>query len=889
MNPNDLRDGFLKFFAQRDHTICPSDRLIPENDPSLLFTPAGMNQFKDMFMGVGTLSFKRATTSQKCLRMPDLDNVGKTASHHTLFEMLGNFSFGDYFKEEAIAWSIEYLVDELGIPFKDLAFSIYDDDDEAAQIWQKKMNVPSDRFYRFGEKSNFWPAEAPTKGPNGVCGPCSEIFVDLGGGCGRPECDPDCDCGRFVEVWNLVFTQFLRKDGGVLEPLPRKNIDTGMGFERLLRVLEGADTNFDTTLFKPIIQKISSLSGKEYGAIHAHDVRIRRIADHIRAAVFCVSEGIAPTNEKQGYVVRKILRRAMLDGSRLGIEGSFLEMLVQPVVAVMGTPYPELIELQKRIEREIKKEEDKFSATFVQGLGRLEGLVKDLDKKGKKTLSGKSAFLLYDTFGFPLDITIRYLEDVGGSVDIEGFNEEMDAQRARARAGSNIATEIFDTGPLANLKGKVAPTEFIGYDSPESRCRIAAILTDEGLVDAVPQGTSASIILDRTPFYAEAGGQVGDRGVIECDTFSFLVNRNTVADGDFFLHSGLVTEGTVTVGDSAIAAVNVDRRQSIRRNHTATHLLHWALRKVLGDQVEQAGSLVEDRRLRFDFQHGRAMTSAEISTVLTLVSEKIRSNLPLKTLVLPIAEAKAMGAMALFGEKYGEEVRTVVIDADELEERSVELCGGTHVATTGEIGSFWIVSEESIAAGVRRIEAVTSSEAEQYLQGRMTLLTEASKVLKAPPDRLPDAIKDLQQQLKDLRKEISRHRERSALEQLSTIIESGRELGDGLKFFSGRVDGLSHIELKKLIDNIRGRSEAPFGIILLSKDGDRANFVAAIDKALIDRGAWGADEICKYLGGRMKGGGGGRPTMAQGQGSAPSNVDDIFKEALVEALQKISP
>ena len=888
MNPNDLRDGFLKFFAQRDHTLCPSDRLIPENDPSLLFTPAGMNQFKDMFMGVGTLSFKRAMSSQKCLRMPDLDNVGKTASHHTFFEMLGNFSFGDYFKEEAIAWSIEYLVDDLGIPFEDLAFSIYEDDDEAAHIWLEKMNVPEDRFYRFGEKNNFWPAEAPSKGPNGVCGPCSEIFVDVGGGCGRPGCDPDCDCGRFVEVWNLVFTQFLRKDGGVLEPLPQKNIDTGMGFERLLRILEGVDSNFDTTLFKPIINGICSLSGKEYGAVGRDDIRIRRIADHIRAAVFCVSEGIAPTNEKQGYVVRKILRRAMLDGSKLGIEGPFLDKLVEPVVAAMGAPYPELAELQSRIEREIKKEEDKFSATFVQGLNRLEGFVRELDRKGKKVLSGKSAFLLYDTFGFPLDITVRYLEDVGGSVDVAGFNEEMDAQRARARAGSNIATEIFDTGPLAHLKGKVAPTEFVGYDSNSDGCRIAAILTDEGLVDAVPQGSSASIILDRTPFYAEAGGQIGDRGTIDCDTFSFLVNRNTVAEGDFYLHSGLVTEGTVTVDHRVRANVDTVRRNSIKRNHTATHLLHWALRKVLGDQVEQAGSLVDERRLRFDFLHDRGLSNDEINAVLSLVNDKIRSNLSLKTLVLPIDEAKAMGAMALFGEKYGERVRTVVITADEQEERSVELCGGTHVGSTGEIGSFWIVSEESIASGVRRVEAVTSSAAEHYLRKRMALLTDASRLLKAPTDRLPQAIRDLQQQLKDLRKEIAQYREGRALERLSTIIETGRDLGDGLKFFSGRVDGLGHIELKKLIDNIRGQSRAPFGIVLLSKDGDRANFVAAIDTALVDRGSWPADEICRYLGSRMKGGGGGRSTMAQGQGAAPSNLNDLFAEALDAALREVA-
>jgi len=866
MNPNDLRDGFIRFFNERGHETVTSDRLIPENDPSLLFTPAGMNQFKDMFLGVGALPLKRATSSQKCLRMPDLDNVGRTASHHTFFEMLGNFSFGDYFKEDAIAWSIEYLVGMVGLDFKDLAVSVYEDDDEAAGIWTGKMNVPPERIYRFGEKSNFWPAEAPSKGPNGVCGPCSEIHVDLGGGCGRPDCDPECDCGRWVEIWNLVFTQFLRKDGGLLEPLPRKNIDTGMGFERLLRVIEGVPNNFDTTLFAPIIKAIVSLSGKEYGADPDGDVRIRRIADHVRAAVFCIAEGIKPSNLKQGYVVRKILRRAVLDGTKLGIEGLFLNRLVAPIVDTMGIPYPELDLNRARIEREIHSEEDRFSATFIQGLNRLESYVHDLDKKGQKVLSGEQAFLLYDTFGFPLDITVRFLEDRGGRVDIEGFNSEMEAQRARARAGSNIATDIFDMGPLAQIKGKVPPTRFSGYDDRETPCRIEAILTNEGLVDSITQGTQATLILDITPFYAEAGGQIGDTGTIRSDSFTVAINGNAVREGDFTLHHGVVTEGTVNRGDPAVAALSQTRRTSIERNHTATHLLHQALRQVLGNHVEQAGSLVDAGRLRFDFLHPRAMKQEEIEKVQSLVNGKICANLPVATEVMPIDAARKIGAMALFGEKYGDEVRTVTVKAADQDRSSIELCGGTHVRSTGEIGGFAILGEESIASGVRRVEAATSTALEEYLNGQRALLRDAAKMLKVPATELIRAIGDLQQQAKNLRKEIAQSREAKAGERLEAIIGSGRDLGEGKFFFSGRVDGLNPPDLKKLIDKVRGRSKGPFGIVLVSRNGDRANFVAAVDEALLECGVMAANAICDELGKRTSGGGGGAPHDGPGAG-----------------------
>lgn len=883
MNPNELRDGFLDFFAERGHTICSSDSLVPENDPSLLFTPAGMNQFKDMYMGIGTRTYTRAASSQKCLRMPDLDRVGETASHHTFFEMLGNFSFGDYFKKEAIAWSLEYLVDLLGMDFKTFNVSVYQDDDEAARLWLAQ-GIPEEKLYRFGEKSNFWPAEAPSKGPNGVCGPCSEIHVDLGGGCGRSDCNPECDCGRFVEVWNLVFTQFLRKDGGVLEPLPSKNIDTGMGFERLLRVLEGVPSNFDTSLFRPIIASVSALAKKEYGADPRDDVRIRRIADHVRGAVFCISDGISPSNEKQGYVVRKILRRAILDGHNLGIEGHFLNSLVAGVADLMGEPYPVIREQEQRITRDILREEEKFAETFIQGSSRLDALMAEMEKKGETVLEGRAAFLLYDTFGFPLDLTMRMIEERGWKVDREGFEQEMEAQRTRARAGSVIATEIFDMGPLARISGSVPETEFIGYGSTEKKGRVVALLTKDGLVDEAQAATRASLILDQTPFYAESGGQVGDRGTLLSDSFSFAV-ETTSRERGFHLHTGTVTEGSVIKGAEIRAEVHARTRGEIQCHHTATHLLHWALRKVLGEHVEQAGSLVEEKRLRFDFHHPAAMTDQEIGEVQSLVNQKIRSNLPVEARVLPLDEAKKMGAMALFGEKYGESVRVITIGSPDSEEKSIELCGGTHVPRTGDIGSFMIVGEESVAAGIRRVEAITSTALDRHVASRLGLLKESAAILKTQTDQLPQAIRDMQMQVKAMRKEIARLKEKDAAGSLDSIFSRGMELGDGMSFFTGRLDGLSTNELKKLVDKVRARREEPFAIILISKEKDRANVVAMVDEPLLACGVSKAGDICRELGKKLGGGGGGRPGMAQGQGKASGDLDQLLEEAREEAIK----
>ncbi len=889
MNPNDLRAGFLDFFSNKGHTICPSDRLVPENDPSLLFTPAGMNQFKDMFIGAGNRPYTRAASSQKCLRMPDLDNVGKTASHHTFFEMLGNFSFGDYFKEDAIAWAIEYLVKVLGIDFKDLFVSVYEDDDEAAHIWQSRMGIPKEKLYRYGEKSNFWPAEAPSKGPNGVCGPCSEIYVDLGGGCGKAECHPDCDCGRFVEIWNLVFTQFYRKNGGVLEPLPKKNIDTGMGFERLLRVLEGVSNNFETSLFKPIMNTVSSLSNREYGANPEDDIRIKRITDHVRAVVFCVAEGVVPSNEKQGYVVRKTLRRAVQDGHKLGIEGAFFHKLVKPVLQTLGEPYPEIVEQRKRIEKEILREEDKFAETFLQGSARLDLFVREMKKSGNATLSGQQAFLLYDTFGFPLDLTVRIVEENGFRVDVEGFEAEMDAQRTRARAGSNIASDIFDTGPLSRVKGRIPVTEFIGYETTRNdECVIQAILTEEGLVDSASEKTRATLVFDKTPFYAEAGGQVGDRGRIHSDSFEFLVDANTIREGDFTLHPGVIKRGSLSKGSRAVAEVDEERRRGIQCNHSATHLLHHALKQVLGDHVEQAGSFVEDSRLRFDFHHAAAMERDEIEEVQARVNGMIRSNLPVRTDIMSLEKAKKMGAMALFGEKYGSTVSVVSIGMNELEKPSIELCGGTHVNRTGEIGGFRIMGEESVAAGIRRIEAATSLALEKIVNEKFSLLGQIAKQLKTTPDQLPRSIRDLQSEAKNLRRELARFREEKALEGVQSIIDSGSRVGENMMFYRGRLDGLGPAELKTLVDKIRSLSGTPCGVLLISKDGDRANIVVAVDKVLLEQGVKPASEICRELGRKMGGGGGGRPGMAQGQAPAPENLDEMLEMAYNEIVQSRS-
>jgi len=879
MNSDELRTGFLKFFSERSHEVCKSDLLIPRNDPTLLFTPAGMNQFKENFLGLSKDPFKRATTCQKCMRMPDLENVGLTASHHTFFEMLGNFSFGDYFKREAIAWSLEYLVDELGLNFKDLYISVYKDDDESADIWRIYHDVPESKIFRFGEKDNFWPAEAPSKGPNGVCGPCSEIYVDLKGGCGKADCDPSCECGRFIEVWNLVFTQFNRFDGGVLEPLPFKNIDTGMGFERLLRVLNGAETNYDTDLFMPVINLVSELSGREYRKDKMDTVRMRRISDHIRAAVFGISDGASPSNEKQGYIIRKVLRRAMMDGQNLGIEGSFLHKLVEPVVTKMENAYPELSNQKSEIERQILQEENKFAETYNQGISRLSVMIGEMENNSVRVLPGKSAFILYDTFGFPLDLAQRTLAEHGFTVDIDGFNSEMEEQRAKARKGSVISDKVFDAGPLGDVKGDTQQTVFVGYDKLTTNSKILHILTDKGLVDSISEGERASIVLDETTFYAEAGGQLGDTGIISSDHFTFVVDSGTVNDGGFYLHTGIVTEGVVSKGVSTTAVVDRAKRSSIQGNHTATHLLHFHLRETLGNHVEQKGSRVEPSRLRFDFHHTKPMTQEEINTVQNLVNKDIRANTSILTEVRSLDEARKSGAMALFGEKYGDSVRVVSVDNNTKDKRSVELCGGCHVGRTGEIGSFRIISEESIAAGIRRIEAASGEGLEKIIDEKLLILQDLCNNLKVTDSDLPRNVKSLQDQLKENRKVLKKIRSSEAAETAKSLLNSGIKLAGGQVLYSGIVEGLQIEDVRKMSDSIRSGSKEKAGIILLSIDEEKVLIVAAFDEPFIQHGVRAGD-VCKIIGTELGGGGGGKPSMAQGQGKNPAKADSVLKKAI---------
>jgi len=693
MKTDEIRRRFLEFFERRGHVIVPSDSLVPQNDPTLLFTGAGMNQFKEMFLGKGKLEFRRAASCQKCLRTADIEKVGKTSGHLTFFEMLGNFSFGDYFKREAIEWAWEFVTEELKLPPDKLAATVYKDDDESYQIWRDVIGIPADRIYRFGEEENFWPANAPSQGPNGVCGPCSEIHFDRGSsvGCGRAECNPGCDCDRYVEVWNLVFTQFDRRDGGVLEPLPQKNIDTGMGLERTAALMQGKILALENDVFMPLIEEAARAIGAEYRSDSESGARFRRIADHARAVTFCIADGVMPGNEGRGYVVRRLLRRAVADGWQLGCRNSFIHRLVPVVAQTMGAAYPEVAERAANIERVIQAEEERFLETIQNGWREMQERIEALKKSGAKVMSGKEAFYLADTLGFPLEFTEMLLAQEGLEVDRKGFEEEMARQRERSRATSQISQAIFDLGPLGEIKGEVPPTEFLGYEQLECKGKVLALLKDEKPVQSA-DGGEVAVILDRTPFYGEAGGQVGDTGAIKAPTGELRVRDCKRADG-YILHIAEIASGRISVGEEVTASVDAERRRAIMRNHTATHLLHYALREVLGKHVEQSGSLVEPERLRFDFTHFAQVKPEEIERITEIVNRRILEDAPVNATEMTLTEAKQRGAIALFGEKYGEIVRVV-----EIGDFSKELCGGTHCRRTGEIGLFRIISEQSVAS-----------------------------------------------------------------------------------------------------------------------------------------------------------------------------------------------
>ncbi|MCS6829695.1 MAG: alanine--tRNA ligase [bacterium] len=868
MLAQELREKYLRFFESKGHKRLPSDSLVP-NDPSLLFTSAGMVQFKPYFLGLSAPPHPRVTTVQKCLRTTDIESVGDH-SHLTFFEMLGNFSFGDYFKREAILWAWEFLTEWLHISPDRLRITIYLDDDEAYEVWNREVGVPDRKIFRFGEKSNYWPANAISEGPNGPCGPCSEIFYDT-----RPDlpATPDgvWDDVRWLEIWNLVFMQYERHDGGRLTPLPRKNIDTGMGLERTAAILAGKASVFETDVFQPIMARIAELSGRAYrGGDAAEDVAFRLIADHIRATTMSIADGVLPSNEGRGYVIRRILRRAMLRGQNaLGFDRPFLADVATAVIDTLGEVYPELRERRDYVLRTIRSEEERFRQTIQVGSQRLAEMLDSPEVQKSKVLSGEQAFMLYDTYGFPLELTQEVAADAGIEVDVAGFRRAMEEQRQRAREASGIATQLFAiAGDAATeLQKTLPPTKFLGYWQHESEAKVLAIIRQGEPATFASEGEEVEILLDQTPFYAEAGGQVGDTGWIQGENFQFEV-RDTQKVGDLYLHIGAVTRGRVEVDASVSARIDAQRRWHIMRNHTATHLLHAALRQVLGLHVHQAGSLVAPDRLRFDFTHTSAMTDEEIAEVERLVNERILEDKPVAVhWDVPLAEARARGAMALFGEKYGDTVRMI-----EVPGVSLELCGGTHLERTSQIGLFKIVSEGSVAAGVRRIEAVTGWGVYQVMRQQQELLEAAAARLKCAVSDVPLAIERLQAQRQELERQIQQLRAGAAAR---TMQFEPTEIA-GLQVVTGRADGVDAQTLASLADQAAQKASVDVVVLAAATDG-KALFVAKAKSPAVAKGVH-AGNLVRELARISGGGGGGRPEFAQAGGRDASKIPHALQQ-----------
>jgi alanyl-tRNA synthetase len=868
MTPAALRKAWQEFFRARGHTAHPSAPLVPENDPTLLFTGAGMNQFKDMFLGKGTHPFKRASTIQKCLRAGDIDNVGNTLRHFTFFEMLGNFSFDDYFKAEAIAWAWEFTRDVLGLDLSRVVVTIYKDDDESFAEW-RKQGVPAERIHRFGAKANFWPANAPDDGPNGPCGPCTEMYYDFGPGTERGDAGPDdLDSGRYLEFWNLVFPQFDRRGPGDLRPLGRRNVDTGAGFERMLAVSAGHNAPFHTPVILPVVERVGTLVGKGYDAKAPDAPRMRRIADHVRAAVFCVADGVKPSNEGRGYVLRRILRRAIRDGVLLGLDEPFLAELVPSVVGAMEDGYPDLRRGERDLKTVLRGEEEQFRATYAKGLRYLEQELAGLG--AQRVLPGASAFRLYDTYGFPLDLAEQILSERGVTVDRAGFDRELEAQRERARAASRLGGDVFATGPLGEVKASGAsPTAFLGYwdcenEGYEASARVVGLVQDGRSVSRAKAGEVA-VILDRTPFYAEGGGQVGDQGTIAPaggGAWSVRV-RDTKGVEGFHLHHGAVEGDGLAVGAAVVARVDRALRDATRRNHTATHLLHEALKRVLGPHVVQKGSLVAPDRLRFDFSHPKSITPDEVRALEDSVNRWIVDNTAVDTTVMDVEAAKASGAVALFGENYGERVRVLAVP-----QVSRELCGGTHVRRTGDIGSFRVLSEASIASGIRRIEATTGLGAVEAASADRERLRAIASLLKVPPDQVAARVEQVLEEVRAAK----RAQEKAAA-------DAGAKAGDhlaaqavsvaGLRTLVADVRGVDGKALRGLWDRLA--KDGVDAALLVGEAGDKAPVLAAASKAAIERGV-DARELLKAASEHLGGGGGGQPALAQGAGADRSKI-----------------
>ena len=863
MSLNEIREKFLEFFESKGHLRMKSFPLVPINDKSLLLINSGMAPLKKYFTGEEEPPRRRVTTCQKCIRTPDLERVGKTARHGTFFEMLGNFSFGDYFKEEAIPWAWEFLTQVMEIPEDKLWPSVYESDDEAYAIWRDKIGVPEERIIRLGKEDNFW------EHGTGPCGPCSEIYFDRGEkyGCGSPDCKPGCDCDRYMEIWNNVFSQFNNDGKGNYTELKQKNIDTGMGLERLACVMQGVDNMFEVDTVRNTLNAVCERAGKEYGKNADDDVSIRIITDHIRSASFMIADGVVPSNEGRGYVLRRILRRAARHGKLLGISGAFLSELCNSVIETSGKAYTELEEKKDYIKKIVLLEEERFEATIDAGLQILSGYVDAAKKNGEKTLSGDGVFKLYDTFGFPIDITREIAEENGLEVDEDGFEKLMLEQKNRARAARGNISGWSENSKSA--LADIAKTEFTGYSEYETDAKILALITDEGPVDSVSEG-DVTVVLDKTPFYGEGGGQVGDSGKITKDGAVLDVSDTKKTDG-VYLHICRLSDGEFSVGDSVKATLDGDRREAIKRNHSAAHLLQAALRRVLGNHVEQAGSYVDESRVRFDFRHFAPMTAEELANTEKVVNEAILSGIEVENYETSIEEAKKSGAMALFGEKYGNRVRVV-----KMGDFSVELCGGTHVSNTAKVGLFKIISESSVAAGVRRIEGTTGLGVLSFLEEKENLIKACAAELKANPAEIDKKAAALQAEVRAAKQEVEKINAKLAASQTGDIMSSAKKVGK-FDFIAYKTEGVDLGAVRTVTDKIKAENDNAVAVISVSFDG-KNNLVACCGKNAVKNGA-NAGLLLKEISPIAGGGGGGRPDSATSGIKMPEKIGEVFKKA----------
>jgi len=860
MKSAEIRQAFLEFFREQEHEIVSSSSLVPGNDPTLLFTNAGMVQFKDVFLGQEKRGYHRATTSQRCVRAGgkhnDLENVGYTARHHTFFEMLGNFSFGDYFKREAIRFAWDFLTNRLGLPEEKLWVTVFEDDDEAADIWLKEMGVSAERFSRLGEKDNFW-----AMGDTGPCGPCTEIFYDHGDEVpGGPPGSPDEDGDRYIEIWNLVFMQFNRSADGTMSPLPKPSVDTGMGLERIAAVMQGVHSNYEIDLFQHIIQETARITGAEDMGSKSLNV----IADHIRSCAFLVLDGVIPSNEGRGYVLRRIIRRAIRHGHKLGMNEPFFHKLVAPLADVMGEAYPELVNEKGRVEQALLAEEKQFSRTLDNGMTILEKAITELTGE---TIPGDTVFRLYDTYGFPVDLTADIARERGLSLDMDGFDSEMARQKAQARSASH-----FESAEALDIELD-HDTGFVGYDNDESAATILGLFKDSKPVDSLLEGETGIVLLDSTPFYGESGGQAGDTGSLQAENSLFVV-RDTRKQGGQFLHIGSVEQGKLTKGLTVNGKINSGQRRATMLNHSATHLMHAALRKVLGDHVQQKGSLVNAKYLRFDFSHNQPLTDKELRQVENLVNRQVLENAEVTKELMSMDAAKERGAMALFGEKYGDEVRVVSMGAltESGSEFSIELCGGTHVNRTGDIGLFKILQESGIAAGVRRIEAVTGNTALAQMQQNEDRLKEIANQVKTSPELVVDRVGQLSAANKQLEKELAQLKARLASSAGTDLASQAEEI-NGVKILAAVVEGVDAKALRDTTDQLKNKLGSAV-VVLGTVNDDKVSLVAGVTKDLTDRIKAGdvVNEVARKVGGK----GGGRPDMAMAGGNSPGALPDAI-------------